>query len=281
MKKLIFLLMVGFTSIILSCNGPVNRSSAKRLDFGIAIPDPGPVPSGSPNVIVIKHTYYTNFFDTLYRSEVMGKYTQTIQHSLITVDTSKNIDRKDVNTFKQDPLIPARFEDATNAFYKKYDGLHKLDGLRVDKGHVNTYTAFAFDLTAAQESMYLQNTCPQYSFFNEHQWEAVEQYVIKQVSLRYDKGTKKYLPNIDNIIVYTGVLIKKNKISDGDAFIYIPDYYWKVISYKVSGKQVYEGWIGANTSDNRDTNPIDIKVSDVSKIHNVVLSYYPNFKLDF
>jgi len=233
-----------------------------------------------PDIITVKHTYYTNYFDTLYNSEIMGKYVQTISNSLITVDTSRNINRKLVAEFKEDPLIPARFETATNEFYSKYNKLHKTDGKMVDKGHENPYSAFDFNEVAASESMYIQNTCPQFSFFNRHQWEAVEQHVIKQVSLVYDENSKHYKPNQDSITVYTGVLISKNKITDGENhYLYIPDYYWKVISYKKGGVLTYEAWLGPNTVNN-DTNPDDIK-TDVSKLHSFILSYYPNLKLEF
>ena len=128
--------------------------------------------------------------------------------------------------------------------------------------------------------MFIENTCPQFSFFNEHQWEEVEQYVIKKVSLTYVKESKEYKSNQDNITVYTGVLIKDNKITDGTRYIYIPDYYWKVISYNKGGQNVYESWLGKNSSDNKDTNPEDIRI-DINKLKSMIDSYYPGIKLEF
>ena len=150
----------------------------------------------------------------------------------------------------------------------------------MDKGHINPYSAFDFDIKAAKESMYLQNTCPQYFYFNEHQWEGIEQHVIKEVSLTYDKSVRKYVPNHDSVTVYTGVLISNNKITDGEKSVYIPDYYWKVISYKDGDKVVYEAWLGKNLPDNKDTNPDNIKI-DVVKLRSTILGYYPNFKFEF
>ena len=209
----------------------------------------------------------------------MGIYIQTVEHSLITVG-SNSINRKGVSLFKEDPSIPNRFETSTNRFYSKYNKIHKTDGQMVDKGHENPYSAFDFNEIAASESMYLQNTCPQFSFFNRHQWESVEQHVIKEVSLVYDKDNKKYIPNQDSITVYTGVLISKNQISDGNYSIYIPDYYWKIIYYKKNNDVVYESWLGKNLPTNIDTNPDDIKI-DVNKLRLIILSYYPNLKLPF
>jgi DNA/RNA endonuclease G (NUC1) len=272
MKKLVFLSILFF-----GCGQIQTPKNEKPL--GVMETTAKIEPSIAPNVITIHHTYYTSYFDTLLFSEIMGKYVQTVQHSLITTNTDEIIKRKGVATFTHDPLIPKRFEIATNAFYLKYNTLNQ--NTKVDKGHVNPYSAFDFDITAARESMFLENTNPQYSFFNEHQWEAAEQHVIKEVSLTYDKSNKKYLPNHDSVTVYTGVLISKNKISDGNNnFLYIPDFYWKVISYKNGGKMVYEAWLGKNSPDNKDTNPDDIKI-DVVKLHSTILSYYPKLKLDF
>jgi len=271
-RKFIQVILFAFILFIVGCSqSPSNQNTKLTLT--------SPISKDLSGLLVIQHTYYTNYFDTALKSEIMGKYIQTIEHSLVTVGNN-SINRKGVASFTQDPLIPSDLEITTNSFYSKYNSLHKNDGLRVDKGHVNPYTAFDFDLSAAEESMYLENTCPQYSFFNEHQWLAVEQHVIKQVSLVYDKDSKQYKPNQDSITVYTGVLIGKNQINDGDYSIYIPDYYWKVITYKKDGNLVYEAWLGKNSADNTDTNPYDIKI-DLDKLKKQIKSYYPNLDLEF
>lgn len=273
MKKLLFLVLSTF---MIGCSGVSTSSVNASIDTGT-------ISQNGMNILAIKHTYYINYFETNYKEEIMGKYVQTIQNSLLDVDNTKSIDRKTVATFTEDPLVSENLQVSTNDFYKSYNSQHKVDGKRVDKGHINPYSAFAFNLTAAKESMYIQNTDPQYSFFNEHQWEGVEQYVIKQVSLTFDKDSKSYKPNQENITVYTGALINKNStiITDGKGHsLYVPDYYWKVISYNKGGKIVYEAWIGKNTPDNKDTNPDDIKF-DVSIVKKDILSYYPNLKLEF
>jgi DNA/RNA endonuclease G (NUC1) len=101
--------------------------------------------------------------------------------------------------------------------YSTYNRVHTNDGLRKDKGHLSPYTAFDFDLDAVKESMFYTNTAPQFSFFNEHPWERLEQYILKELT-----------KTNDSIFVYTGCLYGKDKMND----VPTPDYYWKVIVIK-------------------------------------------------
>ncbi len=200
------------------------------------------------HTITVKHTYYTLQYDTLLKSPLISWYIQTTAHA-----TSKNkINRKTVADFHQDPLINPIYQVATNEAY--------LDNGRFDKGHLSPYSAFYFDLTAAKESMYYTNTAPQYSFFNEHPYERLEQHILKDLAVKFD-----------SIYVYTGCVYGAYKMKD----VPIPIFYWKVIKY---GGRV-EGWLCPNevTSNSDYTRYSD----SVTGIKNVILRYYPNLKLPF
>ena len=219
------------------------------------------------HVITIKHTYYTMTYDTAQKSELIGFYVQTKAHAMISCDSKQAIDRTSVAIFKEDPLIDKYIQDiVTNKAYSDWNAAHPNQ--RIDKGHVVPYSAMDFDMTAALESMYIENTCPQASRFNEHQWEQVEMYVLKTVALVY--GDTK---------VWTGVLISVSHPKRINQ-MYMPDYYWKVIQYTKNGKTVEEAWLGVNDWSNTDTNPNDI-VADPAHVKQVILQYYPKLNLDF
>lgn len=211
----------------------------------------------SQHTIVVKHTYYTMLYDTVQKAELIGFYIQTKEH------TKEVIDRSTVASFHQDPLIDARYQVANDKEYSTWNAAHPKK--RRDKGHINPFTAFAFNKVAAIESMYYTNTCPQVSFFNEHQWERVEQYTLKTIC-----------PEYGDVKVWTGVLIKDKMMND----VPEPDYYWKVIEYEKDGQTVQEAWLGLNDESNVSTNPDDIAIG-VGKLKKVILQYYPKIKLDF
>ena len=245
MKKLLFIIpLILLSFFFLNFNG--NKSS----------------------IIEIKHTYYTSEYDTAHRAEILGYYIQTKEHALISCDKNKALDRKGFATFKQDPLIPLYIQNiVTNDAYYNWNQNHP--DKKIDKGHVVPYSAMDFDSTGAYESMYLENTNPQVSYFNEHQWEAVEMYVLKNVAPTY--GDTK---------VWTGCLISKSNPVKIDA-LYMPDFYWKVIQYKKNGVLVEEAWLGSNKfSDPKDTNPTHI-LSTPDKVKQVIHEYYPDLKIDF
>lgn len=108
--------------------------------------------------------------------------------------------------------------------------------------------------------MFYTNTAPQFSFFNEHPWERLEQHILKDIA-----------PFHDSIAVHTGCLYGEQKMND----VPIPDYYWKVI--------VYEGWEYVWLAKNEETTNTDYSVYaiDVDKLIAKIHSYYPKLKLNF
>lgn len=206
-------------------------------------------------------------FDTLQSTELLGYYIQTTAHSTSQFKMSRS---GKFSRFTKDPLLAGKVL-ANDKQYRTWNKANP-DQSR-DRGHINPYSAFNFAEDAALESMYFSNTAPQASYFNEHQWQAVEQYVM-----RLSRGTSTQEP-IDSIKVWTGVLINEmhpKKINE----VFEPDYYWKVIAYIKDGKQITEAWLGLNDSNNRDTNP-DVIITNVSKLRDTVCKYYPNLILDF
>ena len=200
------------------------------------------------HTITVKHTYYTLEFDTTLKSPLLSWYIQTTAHATST----NKIDRKNVASFHQDPLIDPKYQVANNNEY--------LNNGSFDKGHLSPYSAFYFDLTAAKESMYYTNTAPQYSFFNEHPWERLEQYILKHLA-----------PTTDSIYVYTGCLYGINKMKD----VPVPDYYWKVIEYKNG----HECWLAPN----KEVSSSDYSnyYVDLESLKAKIFEYYPKIKLPF
>ncbi len=222
-----------------------------------------PAAGYAQHTVTIQHTYYTNTFDTVQCSEIQGYYVQTTAH---TASTNK-IKR---TAFTNDPQQPDACKFKYASIYSTYNAQFQKGDLqnRLDKGHVNPYSAMEFDETAAAESMYYSNVCPQISYFNEHQWERVEQYVLKTVAVQYG-----------DVQVWTGVLVSTaHKRMAG--ILFIPDYYWKVIAYKKNGTPTQEAWLGLNKPTNTSTDPTAIATT-VADLKRVILQYYPNFKFDF
>jgi DNA/RNA endonuclease G (NUC1) len=219
------------------------------------------------HTISIHHTYYTMQFDTIQSTELLGYYIQTTAHAT----AQPKIPRKGkFARFYTDSLLKGRVISYDKQ-YKSWNKQHP--GQSRDRGHINPFTAFNFAEDAALESMYYSNTAPQASYFNEHQWQAVEQYVLK-----LSRGSKTQTP-VDSIHVWTGVLIDTlhpKKMND----VFEPDSYWKVISYNRNGQPVTEAWLGINESSNRNTDPDAIKV-DVFYLKDVIRKYYPRLQLNF
>lgn len=222
-----------------------------------------PLAAIAQHTVTIKHTYYTNIYDTVQCSEIQGYYVQTTEH---TASTNK-IKR---TAFTNDPDEPSACQFKYASIYSTYNAQFEKGDLqhRLDKGHVNPYSAMEFDETAAAESMYYSNVCPQIAYFNEHQWERVEQYVLKTVAPKYG-----------DVQVCTGVLVSTaHPKKAGNLFI--PDYYWKVISYNKSGKTMQEAWLGPNKPTNTSTDPDSIATT-VPDLKRVILQYYPKFEFNF
>ncbi|HXB90787.1 MAG TPA: DNA/RNA non-specific endonuclease [Puia sp.] len=223
------------------------------------------LPAGgyAQHTVTIKHTYYTNTFDTVQCSEIQGFYVQTKANAT-------NPQRFTRSSFTADPDQPAACKLKYPSSYSTYNAQFATDDAqdRMDKGHVNPYSAMEFNETAALESMYYSNVCPQVKYFNEHQWERVEQYVLKTVS-----------PQYGDVQVWTGVLVSTAHPRKAGQ-LYIPDYYWKVISYTKNGSAVQEAWLGPNKPTNKSTDPTVISTT-VADVKRVIKQYYPKFEFAF
>lgn len=222
--------------------------------------------SFAQKTIEVKHTYYTMTYEVTQYAEIVGYYVQTKEHALISLDKNHKIDRSTIGSFKQDPDIDPKYQVANDKEYSSWNKAHPDDPM--DKGHVNPYSAFDFDETAAKESMYYTNTCPQSKYFNEHQWEAVEQYVLRTVA-----------PTYGDVQVWTGVLISKSHPKTMND-VPKPDYYWKLIKYQKDGQETTEAWLGVNDKSNHSTDPDAIK-DDPVHLRKVIKQYYPNLTVAF
>lgn len=198
----------------------------------------------------LPHSFYTLVFDTVLKSPLISWYIQTTAHATSSV----KIERKKVGAFHQDPLIDPGWQVASNKEYRD-NGVY-------DKGHLSPYSAFNFDLNAAKESMYYTNTAPQYSYFNEHAWQKLEQYILKKLA-----------PQHDSIYVYTGCLYGNEKMRD----VPVPDYFWKVIVYDHG--TAMDAWMARNElTDSTDYESYRIPVEQLRQF---IKLYYPEISLLF
>ncbi len=219
------------------------------------------------HTIEIPHTYYTMWFDTVQSTELVGYYIQTTAHSTAQPKMPRS---GKFARFTKDPLLEGKVW-ANDVQYKTWNRNHPNE--KRDRGHINPFTAFDFAEDAALESMYYSNTAPQASYFNRHQWQAIEQSILK-----LSRG-KINTPPIDSIHVWTGVLIHTTHPKKMNA-VFEPDYFWKVIRYKHQGEYISKAWLGANESNNMNTNP-DAIVVELAYLKEMIAKYYPALVLGF
>lgn len=62
--------------------------------------------------------------------------------------------------------------------------------------------------------------------------------------------------------------------------VFEPDYYWKLIRFKINGVTEMKAWLGLNSVENTDTKPASIEV-DVAHLKEMIREYYPALQLDF
>lgn len=209
---------------------------------------------------LIKHTYYDITFVPRFCSPIMGYYVQTKEHA----DNLSSIPR---GSFRNDDKAPAACRYDYKTEYKTWNTTHTDLQHRMDEGHINPYKAFCFSAEAAKETMLFDNVCPQISHVNEQEWQRVEAEVIKRAKLYGD------------VKVWTGVLISISHPKRMGS-VPIPDFYWKVISYKVNGVEKKEAWLSKNDPSN--THTVAAQAADnASHILAVIRQYYPNFNPGF
>jgi DNA/RNA endonuclease G (NUC1) len=183
MRNLIFLLL------LISCSSvPVKVSD---------------IPQGT---VLIKHPNLTILYDTINMCPVWSEY-------ILTANYVKPPKRE---MFICDTLLPCRVQQ-DNEVYKQVNYWIKSQGevgkdYSLDRGHLSPFD----DL--GEESMIFTNISFQNSYFNEHQWEQLEQH-IRQLALEND-----------TLIVRTGVIFKDSTINN----INVPVFYWKRVIIKKS-----------------------------------------------
>ena len=207
-------------------------------------------------IIVLKHTYYTCQFDTVYKQGILNDYWQTSAHR---ITPQNKVDRKGVATFTQDALIDKKYQVATKKAYQTWNKANKDN--KYDIGHIVPFEAMAFDIIAARETMLFNtNTAPQCSYFNEHQWALTEKNVLDSLGKIYD-----------SIHVFTGVLINEESKLMGS--VHVPDYYFKVADFN-GGNMCF---LGLNDAHNKDTNHNDIRITK-KVLLTFISNYYPFLK---
>jgi len=210
--------------------------------------------------ITLHHKNYDSQFDTIFCQGVLNDYWQTQAHYNIIKHGAK-VNRKAAGKFKQDPLVPVRFQLVTQKDYDDYNKAHPLHKLNI--GHEVPAQPMSFDLDALIETFFFgSNTGLQDGYFNQHQWAFVEKEVFEASAQE------------DSIHVFTGVLVDSSSERVGNGWM--PTYYFKV---KVMKHQT-KAWMGLNSALNTDTDPDDIVV-DLDKLKSMIRTYYPNLYIPF
>ena len=216
----------------------------------------------SQHTITVHHKYYDVQFDTVLYQGILTHYTQTVSHH-----NAPKLKREgsELTTFHKDKLIPTKWQTVSKSDYENYNKQYHGDKHNtVDIGHLVPFQSMSFDSLAVEETMmFSTNTAFQVSWFNEEQWKHIEEIVFDSIGSKQDCE------------VYTGVLISYSHPRKYNQ-VYIPDYYFKVVS--VNGKQL--AWLGRNTPDNTSTKPSDAAI-ELPKLKTIILQYYPTIKLPF
>jgi DNA/RNA endonuclease G (NUC1) len=146
--------------------------------------------------IIIKHDNYTILYDTIEKTPIWSEY-------ILTKDKVKPPKRGE---FICDDSLPCNLQQGNKCYKAVNKGLERPK-YSIDKGHLSPYE----DLGA--ESMLFTNISFQNSYFNQHQWVELENYV------------RKLAIEDDSLIVRTGVIFKDSVING----FKIPVFYWKRI----------------------------------------------------
>jgi endonuclease G, mitochondrial len=209
----------------------------------------------------IHHTFYDLTYYTKQCSSIMGFYVQTADHTA-------HIRQIDRTSFTADDKAPHSCAVDFDKVFADYNVPFSGDlQQRIDKGHINPYQAFSFTDAAADESMLYSNVCPQISHVNEQEWRRVEAEVIKRSK------------SFGDVKVWTGVLISTSHPQLVGSLLK-PDFYWKVISYKVNGLEKQEAWLSKNDSTNTHTLASQA-VNSVAHVRDVINQYYRWFSPGF
>lgn len=182
-------------------------------------------------VVILPHTYYTCYYDTIKKAPIYSTYILTKAH--LDTQACKRSPR-----FFADPMV-SEVNQANNKTYW-HNG-------KYDKGHLSPDDDFRFDSTAEHEAMYYTNVAPQISSFNRITWKAVETF------------TRNICEKYDSVTVWTGCIYGSDQLNG----ISVPIDYWKVIRY--DGQ--IQAWLGKNEPNtNSDQSSISDSVEDVEKL---------------
>lgn len=153
----------------------------------------------SSNVIVLKHSYYTIYFDKELKQPLYTVYTLTDKES------SNNSYHR--TSFKPDPLVKTAMQGSSTDYSRS----------GFDKGHFSPSDDFRFNEKAQKESMYYTNCAPQNPTLNRGLWKSIETR-CRKLSIKYKK-----------VKITTGCTY-----SDSKQFIKklkVPTHFWKLLEY--------------------------------------------------
>lgn len=153
-------------------------------------------------LIIIKHNWYTIWFNPKYKVPEMTVYLYTKRNR------DKLVER---GNFSKDPQLSSSAQGSDDDYSKPYD-----------RGHLVPVRDMQFSTDAENEAMYYTNIAPQWYELNRGPWKEVENYV-RDLGLEYD-----------TLWVATGCIIDQkdqNKVK-------IPTHFWKSIKIVLKGMEM-------------------------------------------
>lgn len=166
------------------------------------------------NVVVIQHTSYVTYFDTIKHYPVYVKWELT--SSMLTCSTKI----KRTNNFAPDPKLEKQTNLESYYAHSKYDRGHNMDALDNECNN-----------TEENECFYFSNMTPQLPALNRGNWKELESY---SRNLALKDG---------DIIIYCGSFGHVDDLG----IVSVPQFCWKVIKDKKDGH--VEAYLMPNSND--------------------------------
>lgn len=162
-------------------------------------------------------------------------------------------DSKRQNNFREDPLVKTKSAQLSD--YK---------GSGFDRGHLVPAADMNKNVKAMSESFYLSNMSPQNPSFNRGIWRKLETQ-IREWSMDYD-----------TLFIVTGPIIEENYSTIGANEIAIPQYYYKAVYAKASGKMI--GFILPNEGSKENILQYQVTIDEIEK--RTKLDFFPALQDD-
>jgi len=189
-----------------------------------------------PGEQIVKHMAYTLSYNEECEGASWVSYLNTTEHLTNTTTKRKNL-------FKYDPLVVTK--SASSNDYSKTG---------YDRGHLCPSADMLWNDTTMSESFYMSNMSPQLPGFNRGIWKSLESYV------------REFSITQDSVYVITGPSFTTINKKIGINEVCVPEYYYKIISYKKGGVWTVFCWLLPNESSDKDLTFFMVDITMVESV---------------